>query len=181
MLKDFVFISGNPNKLSWLIKFIGHEVKSVDIDLDEVQSLDQEFVVKDKAIRAYQIAKKTVLIEDVSLKFNALGGMPGPFIKWFLKSLGNEGIFKMLSSFNDKTASAEVIYCLYSGKEFKMFSGSTKGKIVSPLGDFGHGWDPLFVPDGSDKTFAQMDEMEYSKYSPRNKAVLKLKEFLKED
>ena len=39
MLKDFVFITGNPNKLSWLNKFIGHEVESVDIDLDEVQSL----------------------------------------------------------------------------------------------------------------------------------------------
>ena len=94
MLKDFVFITGNPNKLSWLNKFIGHKVESVDIDLDEVQSLDQEFVVKDKAIRAYQIAKKTVLIEDVSLKFNALGGLPGPFIKSFLKSLGNDDVLQ---------------------------------------------------------------------------------------
>ncbi|HMS31718.1 MAG TPA: non-canonical purine NTP pyrophosphatase [Candidatus Saccharibacteria bacterium] len=177
-MKDFIFITGNQHKLKWLEKFIGYRVESADIDLDEIQSLDQEKIVKDKAVRAYQFANKAVLIEDVSLKFNALSGLPGPFIKWFLKSLGEEGTYKILSSFEDKTATAEVVYCLYDGDQFRMFQGVTAGKIVNPVGNFGHGWDPLFMPEGSDKSFGEMNEVEYSKYSPRNKAVAKLKEFL---
>ena len=71
-----------------------------------------------------------------------------------------------------------MVYCLYDGDQFRMFQGVTAGKIVNPVGNFGHGWDPLFMPEGSDKSFGEMNEVEYSKYSPRNKAVAKLKEFL---
>ena len=58
---------------------------------------------------AYQQTKKAVLVEDTSLCFNAYKGLPGPYIKWFLKGIGPEGLAKMVQPFEDKTAYAMCI------------------------------------------------------------------------
>lgn len=179
-MKDFVFVTGNKHKLKWLEEFIGHKVDSSDIDLDEIQELDHSQVVKFKAIQAYSILKKPILIEDTALSFNSLGRLPGTFIKWFIKDLGLPKIVKLLDGFEDKYAVASVIFCYYDGKDFQIFEGNTSGWVVSPKGEYGHGWDSIFQPEGSDKTLAEMTTEEYTEYSARKKAVIKLKEFVEE-
>ncbi len=80
------------------------------MDLDELQG-EPEFIAKSKAKTASNLLPSTpVIIEDVSLCFNALNGLPGPYIKSFLDKLGREGLYKILSSFHDKTAYAMCIY-----------------------------------------------------------------------
>ncbi len=66
-----------------------------------------------KCRSAYSIIKGPVIVEDTCLGFNALNGLPGPYIKWFLKSIGPEGLFKMLSGFEDHSgkAMATLAYC----------------------------------------------------------------------
>ena len=88
-----------------------------------------------------------MIIEDTSLCFNALNGLPGPYIKSFLDGVGREGLFKMLGGFEDKTAIAEcrVAYCR-PGEEPKIFLGQCHGSIVEPRGDSNFGWDPVFMP-----------------------------------
>ncbi len=182
MKTDFVFVSGNLKKVHWLEKFLGHKVEHHKLDLIEIQSLDPLEVVEDKAREAYRQLKKPVLIEDTSLLFNALGTLPGPFIKFFLEQIGTEGICKMMGNFEDKSAVSCVIYGLYDGKTFRSFKAQVSGIVRNePKGGFGMGWDPIFIPDNQPKTYAQMSEEEYAIYSVRNKAVKKLKIFLEKN
>ena len=99
------------------------------------------------------------MIEDVSLCFNALGGMPGPYIKDFLNAAGREGLYKMLHGFEDKSAYAQCIFGFCEGPDAApvTFVGRCPGKIVAPTGENNFGWDPIFMPDGFDKTFAELD------------------------
>ena len=69
-------------------------------------------------------------MEDTSLCFNALGGLPGPYIKWFLKKLGPEGLFKLLAGFEDKTGYSQCIVAYVDEKNYEkpeVFVGRTPG------------------------------------------------------
>ncbi len=175
-----MFVSGNLNKVEYLERFLGQKVKHHHLDLIEVQSLDSMEVVEHKVNEAYNQLKQPVLIEDTALQINAFGKLPGTFIKFFLSEVGNDGICKMLRSFNDKSAQALVIYGYYDGLQFSSFAAQVKGTVPDqPKGGRGMGWDPIFIPEGQGKTYAQMTEAEYNKYSVRNMAVKKLATFLK--
>ena len=88
--------------------------------------------------------------------FNAYKGLPGPYIKWFLKNVNVEGLAKMVEPFEDKTGFAMCIiaYMAPDLKEPELFIGKTDGKIVEPRGSRDFGWDPVFEPEGYDKTYA---------------------------
>eukprot|EP00798_Chlamydomonas_sp_ICE-L_P022079 gene22079-29143_t len=100
------------------------------------------------------------MVEDTSLCFNAMGGLPGPYIKWFLEQLGHDGLNRMLAGFDDKTAYAQCIFAYSPGPgcEPITFVGRTEGKIVTARGPNDFGWDPVFQPDGFDKTYAEIDK-----------------------
>ena len=82
----------------------------------------------------------------MSLCFNALKGLPGPYIKDFLEKLGPEGLYQMISGFTDKTAYAQCIfaYCASPEEEPITFIGWCEGTIVKPRGPTDFGWDPIF-------------------------------------
>ena len=110
------FVSGNKNKLRELSdifqKYIKDiEIKQLDIDLPELQGLPEE-IVRGKLKLALEKAKKLegpVLVEDTSLCFNAYGGLPGAYIKYFLKAIKPEGLYKMVCAFEDHSAYAQSI------------------------------------------------------------------------
>ena len=110
-----------------------------------------------------------------------MNGLPGPLIKWFLKSLKNEGLVNIVEKLGDNRAQAKTIIG-YSKNEnsscFCYFEGVVSGRIVAPRGETGFGWDPIFLPDGHDKTFAEMGKEEKNKISMRKKAATYLKRFL---
>jgi inosine triphosphate pyrophosphatase len=178
-MKDFVFVSGNQQKVEWLEEFLGEKVEHHKLDLIEIQSLDPQEVVGLKVREAYKKLSKAVLIDDVSLSFNALGRLPGTFIKYFLDEVGNKGICRLLDGYDDRSAVATVTYGYYDGHDFKAFATESKGEISQePRGSFGHGWDPIFIPEGESKTHSEMNLEEYATVHPRNLAVKKLAEFL---
>merc|ERR1711879_467124 len=74
--------------------------------------------------------------EDTCLCYNALEGLPGPYIKWFLDKLGHDGLNKMLAGYEDKTAYAQCLFALSAGPgcEVRVFDGRTEGKIVPARG-----------------------------------------------
>src|SRR3989344_5260801 len=96
MSAQIIFITGNKNKLAQVQKFINIPMDYAALDLPEIQSIDLHEVVKHKVTEAYKRIKKSVLVEDVSLIIHALGRLPGPFIKWFLKELQPEGICNLV-------------------------------------------------------------------------------------
>ena len=176
------FVTGNKNKLRELNEIFNEyfkdiEVKQLDIDLPELQGLPEE-IVRGKLKIALEKAKNLegpVLVEDTSLCFNAYGGLPGPYIKYFLKSIKQEGLYKMACAFEDHSAYAQSIFGLQkNGKsEPHLFIGKTDGEIVFPRGNknFGLlGWDPCFQPNCGKKTYAEMEEDEKNKISHRGKS-----------
>lgn len=185
-MKDLVFITGNQAKADYLAKWLGHPVEHQKVDLDEIQSLDITEVIEHKAKAAYAIVKRPVLVEDVGLACSAFGGkLPGTLIKWFLTEVGNEGILKMLDGFEDRTAFTTIAYGIYDGAELHVFTARTDGRIASEprTGDKDGwqgslSWNSIFIPDGSDKTYAEMTDEELKPFSHRAKAIQKLQAFL---
>lgn len=172
------FITGNQGKADQLSEWLGYPIDHLKLDLDELQSVDLKAVVKHKALGAYAKIKTPVLVEDVEIRCLAMGGLPGPFIKWFIKD-DIELSCKMLDAFDDRRAVARVMYALNDGHTIHYFEGETEGSIAKvPKGTGGFGWDAIFIPKGYAQTRAEMTQADYQATSPRAKAILHLKDFL---
>ncbi|MFZ6015630.1 MAG: non-canonical purine NTP pyrophosphatase [Patescibacteria group bacterium] len=173
------FITGNANKFRE-IKSMLPDVKQLDLDLPEIQELDAEEIVKAKLLEAKKRKKGSFIIEDTSLYIKSLKGLPGPLIKWFLQSLGNNGLADLAMKHGNRSATAKTIvgYCGADGR-IMFFSGVVHGKIVKPRGKTSFGWDPIFLPNGYKKTFAELDADIKNKISMRRKAINKLIKYLK--
>ena len=100
-----LFITGNQHKADYLARMLGMALEHRKIDLVEIQSSSPKEVVRHKVREAYEIAQQPVLVEDVSLGFAALNGLPGPFIKYFVEAPdGIEKLCRMLDGFDDRSA-----------------------------------------------------------------------------
>ena len=91
-MKNITYITGNQHKADYLANYLGHPIDYQKVDLDEIQSMDLMEIVRHKVRQAYNVIKKPVVVEDTSLEFKALGGLPGPFIKHFLQKMTEEDI-----------------------------------------------------------------------------------------
>ncbi|KAG1171299.1 hypothetical protein G6F70_007138 [Rhizopus microsporus] len=179
-LPKLVFVTGNKNKLNEVRHILNGviDVESHSLDLPELQGETQE-IAKQKSKLAAETLKGPCITEDTALCFNAMNGLPGPYIKWFQNSLGHDGINKMLAGFEDKSAVALCTfgYCEGPGHEPIIFEGKTTGKIVPARGPNTFGWDAIFQPDGYDQTYAEMDKEIKNSISHRSKALDELKKY----
>ncbi|KAI1305009.1 nucleoside triphosphate pyrophosphohydrolase ham1 [Mortierella claussenii] len=182
--QKLLFVTGNKNKLAEMQALLGDhfQLDSISIDLPELQGTSHE-IAREKCRQAAQIAKGPVYVEDTGLGFGALKGLPGPYIKWFLESIGLEGLVKMLAGYTDKSAVAfcTIAYTTGPGSEPILFEGSVQGSIVDPVGPRTFGWDPIFKPDGQDGTYASMDSAVKNGMSHRFNAVSKLRQYLEKE
>ncbi|KAL2036967.1 hypothetical protein N7G274_010252 [Stereocaulon virgatum] len=173
------FITSNANKLSEVQTILNGIVplSSQALEITEIQGTI-EHVSRDKCRRAADIVGGPVLTEDTCLCFGALGGLPGPYIKWFLAAIGHEGLNNLLLAYEDKSAQAvcTFAYCEGPGCEPIIFEGRTTGKIVPARGPANFGWDPIFEYEG--ETYAEMDKAKKNSISHRGKALEKLKVWL---
>ncbi len=172
------FITGNKNKFEE-VKTVIPDLEQLDIDLVEIQDLDPHSIINAKLHEAFKHHSGEFIVEDTSLYFEKLNGMPGPMIKWFLKSLGNDGLSDLAQRLENQKATAKVmIGYAKNTDDIHYFEGSIDGTIVLPRGETTFGWDPIFQPEGFDKTFAEMTSEEKNAISMRKIATEKLKEFL---
>lgn len=181
--KVITFVTGNKKKLEEFRAIIGDQVAatflSQKIDLPELQGEPHD-IAKEKCRLAATQIQGPVITEDTCLCFNALHGLPGPYIKWFLEKLGHDGLNTLLTGFPDKTGYAlcTFAYSEAPDKEPLIFEGRTNGKIVPAKGPNNFGWDPIFLPDGYDETYAEMSSDTKNSISHRYRALSKLKEYL---
>ncbi|KFM65736.1 Inosine triphosphate pyrophosphatase, partial [Stegodyphus mimosarum] len=129
------FVCGNSGKIreaESILKDSYIKIHYVKLDLPEYQG-DSDFVSKSKCRSATSVVKGPVIVEDTSLCFNAFHGLPGPYIKWFYEKLGSEGLHRLLTGWEDKSASAVCTLAFTEGpdKEVFLFSGEVKGTIVA--------------------------------------------------
>lgn len=177
-IQDYIFITSNKNKALEIRQILGSSIKIKELDLDEIQSLDINKVIMAKAKAAYEIVKKPVVVEDISFEIKALNGLPGPFIKFFLMSIGTEGTVKLIGN-NPSNTTVTAGIGAYDGQKLKTFKGVVKGTLSKTnKGESGFGFDRIFIPTGYKKTYAQMDPVLKNKISHRAKALEKLKTYL---
>lgn len=177
-MKNITYITGNQKKADYLASYLGHPILHQKIDLDEIQSLDLKKIVKHKVRQAYDLIKKPVVVEDTSLEFKALGGLPGPFIKYFLEQMSLEDISSLLDE-KDKSAMMKCVFGYFDGENEAYFEGSLGGIITDkPKGNGGYGFDGIFIPEGFNVTRAELGKEDYKITYLKVKAMGELKDFL---
>lgn len=178
-MKKILFITGNSKKAEEVAAITGFDVSAKNLDIPEIQSLDVEEVAKAKALSAFKLTNSPVIVDDTGMNIDALNGLPGALVAWFLDNLKPEGILKILSG--EKNRKASVCTCIAYADQTGVFAftGTIKGEVSESLkGENGFGYDPIFIPNGSDKTYAEMTAEEKNEISMRKIALLKFKEFM---
>ncbi|HEU5365105.1 MAG TPA: RdgB/HAM1 family non-canonical purine NTP pyrophosphatase [Hanamia sp.] len=190
-MNELIFATNNENKVSEVKvilegKFKILSLKEAGIEIDIAEPFDTlEENAREKARAIYERINQNCFSEDTGLETASLNGEPGvksaryagenrSFEKNINKLLGK------LENKNDRKAQFRTIICLIMNGKEKFFEGICKGTIIAERrGASGFGYDPVFIPDGSAKTFAEMTMEEKNRFSHRKKSMEKLIAFLK--
>ncbi|HUF11071.1 MAG TPA: non-canonical purine NTP pyrophosphatase, partial [Rhodothermales bacterium] len=147
---------------------LGTTISRVDLDLPEIQAASLEEVTRAKLDAARAFAPHPVAVEDVSLELDALGGFPGPFVKWLLASAGGDGLSAMVQGLSSNAATARCIVARWDGETVLLAEGSVAGHVLAePRGSTEFGWDAWFLPEGSSRTYGEMTRDEKRETSHR--------------
>lgn len=141
----------------------------------EIQDKDPYVVVTEKAKHAFLANGLTpTLVEDTSFEVDALDGLPGPFVKFFLgERAQREQLCHDLPQ-NNRGVTMRTLLAVFDGQEVRIEEGATRGTIApTPLGPATFAFDDIFIPEGAEKTYSQMSLQEKNKTSSRMKAVQK--------
>lgn len=181
-MSEVVFVTGNQDKADYLAKMLGIPLDHHKLDLEEIQGdADPAKIVEHKVRQAYQLLGRPALVEDVSLGFRAMNGLPGPFIKYYVEQPdGLERLCRSLDGFDDRRARAECYFGYCDDQRLELIHGSLDGTIAErPRGYNGFGWDAIFCPDGFDgKTRAELTPSDDAATYATIKPFAALREFL---
>lgn len=188
---ELVFATHNKGKVHEIQYLIGEKIKILSLtDIGYIEEIpetgstfnENAFI---KANTIYQIYKKPVFADDSGLEVKALDGRPGVYSARYA-GIGLENfephiikLLKELSGVEDRRARFRTVICLIINEKTYYFEGIINGKIIDyPRGNNGFGYDPIFVPDGYEKTFAEMDLAEKNKISHCSQAIRKMIDFI---
>jgi len=182
------FATGNVHKFN--------EARSILTGLDiavgmlrvkdtEIQSDSLVEIAQASARDVFKRCGLPVIVEDAGLFIDALNGFPGPYAAYVYKTIGNAGLLKLMTGVENRQAvfQSAIAYCDGDAEAAVVFEGEAAGKITKEErvgnGKSGFGFDPIFKPSGSAKTFAEMTLEEKNGFSHRAKAVRKIAEWYK--
>src|SRR5215211_9509372 len=179
-----IFVTTNEHKRREVQEILGFDLEWVDLDLPEIQAIEPAEVAAEKvraACQALGAPGLPVLVEDSGLLVDAWDGFPGALTKWLMQSVGNEGLLRMLGSGEDRSARAVCVVALAEADgTVRTFRGEVPGTVAQrPRGTGGFGYDPVFVPEWSSMTYAEMGEGKNAD-SHRARAFRAVREWLKE-
>jgi len=180
---DVIFASSNMNKYFEAEKILAEfGIKPLHylLDLLEIQDDSLSKIAEQKAVFAYNESRlmksvgapkpSAVIVEDDGLFIDSLSGFPGPFSSYAFKTLGNNGILKLVGNNRNAQFRAVIAYC-DSNKKPKLFESSIAGTISENIQGNGWGYEPIFVPENQNKTYAELDNK--NKLSHRYEALKK--------
>ena len=189
-MHTLIFATNNRNKVAEIQSLVGPNftiipLKEAGIDIDIPEPHDQlEANALEKAMTIFKMTNQNCFSEDTGLEILALDGAPG------VKSARYAGencnpqanidlVLSKMTGVENRTAQFRTVICLIWENQTYYFEGICKGQILNNMqGENGFGYDPIFVPDGASKSFANMTMEEKNTYSHRKKAVTQLFEFL---
>lgn len=170
---------GKLREIRLVLAKFGFEVEPVDERKLEVQSESLEEIAKTAAEYLLGRVSEPFVVEDSGLFITSLKGFPGPYSSYVYRTIGCEGILKLMKGVEDRHAKFVCAAALGFEGSVLVFSGEVEGMIsTEPRGQGGFGFDPIFVPLGCSKTFAEMTPEEKSSVSHRAKALELLARFL---
>lgn len=168
------FITSNEGKfreVSRIAKNFGIEVDWLKMEYLEPQCSELEEVARISAEIISKKIKENFFIEDSGLFIEALKGFPGVYSSYVFKTIGNEGILKLMDGVKNRKAYFKAVLAYWDGKEIHLFEGKVEGEIAMAIrGSGGFGFDPIFLYNR--KTFAEMGE-EKNEVSHRRRALEK--------
>ena len=167
------FASTNQNKyreVESILSTHGIPVDFAQENLIEIQSDSIEDIVKEKAKNAYALLGKPVIVEDDGLFIDLLKGFPGQYSSYAFKTIGNEGILKLLDGSINRSASFRSLIAFCDDARLSVSEGKVDGRIYDKITEGGWGYDPIFVPAGTSLTFAQLEEKK-NEHSHRKSAL----------
>jgi non-canonical purine NTP pyrophosphatase (RdgB/HAM1 family) len=168
---DWVFVTSNPNKVREAERILGFALQHATVELDELQADTVGAVALAKAQAAFHELGRPVIVEDAGIELTALGGFPGPFIKYWEKLGGLPSICRTADGLGDRRARAVCALGICSDAGSQVVVGAIAGTIsAAPRGQNGFGWDAIFIPEGEDRTFGEMTAAEKDAHSHRRKA-----------
>lgn len=183
-----IFITGNKHKFTEFKNFISRQNLNVilehkDIETAEIQSDSLENVAKFKIESIKSKISGNFFIEDAGFFVESLNGFPGVYSSYVLKSIGNQGILKLLENNSKRNARFKAVIAMNieGNGEIHIFKGEVLGKVAEKMrGAGGFGFDPIFIPNEiHEKTFGEMLPDEKNKISHRSRAGVELFEFIK--
>lgn len=194
-MKEILVSSNNADKLSEIKEVFKDEnlkilsLKDVNINIDVIEDQDTlEGNALKKAKEIFLISKIPTISDDTGLFVEALNGEPGVYSSRYAGEnvSYNDNCVKLLENMDgipeqQRVAYFKCVICFYvEENKYYMFDGICSGKIINEKrGSKGFGYDPTFIPDGFDKTFAEMDIDRKNEISHRGKALEKLRRFIK--
>jgi len=187
--KVVFFATGNINKFKEarnILSYYDISVGMLRLKGDEIQSDDLKEIAQKSAANAFKLSHLPIFVEDAGLFIDALDGFPGPYAAYVYKKIHNKGILKLMKNVVNRQAKffSVIAYCDHALQEPECFEGESKGEIAqkerrqqqkSPFG-----FDPIFQPAGSNKTFAEMTIEEKNSYSHRSMAIQKFAKWYKQ-
>lgn len=177
-MKEIVLVSGNADKVTEVKDILKVELELAEIELVEIQG-ELEEIAQKKAEDAFERVGKPVIVDDVGLYIDALNGVPGPYVKDFLKKLGNKRLLELLRNEQNRMVTVKSAVGYHDGTEVHVFVGEVKGTLAyEERGSDGWGFDPIIVPEGQNQTYAEMGSSVKNTVSHRRRAFDKLKIYL---
>ena len=172
---ELFFVSSNNHKFTEaqrILSNLGLEISLFKTTLEEIQSNSLSEIAKRKALDAYSKVQKPVIIEDDGLFIDSLNGFPGPYSSYVYDTIGNKGIMSLLEKIELRTAKFVAIIAYCNGvDDVQLFESSIPGKISLYIEEGGWGYDPIFIPDGESKTYANVSDKD--KFSHRSASLKK--------
>ena len=160
MLSDISFVSSNKNKFEEaknIVSKFGLKLEFLQYSLQEIQADTMEEIATHKAMKAFSIYSKPVIVEDAGLFIKSLNGFPGPYSSFVFDTIGNKGILRLVSVKRDAVFRSIVAYCERDG-DVHLFSADVSGSISKKEHGKQWGFDPIFIPAGKNKTYSQLKE-----------------------
>ena len=189
-MHTIIFATNNEHKIKEIQSLVGSdftiitlEQAGINIDIPEPHDTLQENAYE-KAITIENITKQNCFSEDTGLEIEALNGEPGVKSARYAGGDRNfqaniDKVLEKLNGITNRKAQFRTVICLLWNKEVFYFEGICKGRIAETMhGGEGFGYDPIFIPEGASKSFAEMTMEEKNKFSHRQKAVTQLFTFL---
>ena len=167
---------GKLREFRAVLEPLGYDVMHLPLELTEVQADTLEEVVADcmRQVRGHEV--EGFIVDDSGLFVDALRGFPGVYSSYALRTLGCEGLLKLLDDVEDRSARFECcIGCRLEGREDIILTERCEGRIIGEMrGREGFGFDPIFAASGEQRTFAEMPLEEKNEISHRGKAIKSL-------